>query len=191
MSSTALTYWQNDLADRLDGLEQMHAAATGAGPGRRWRTEQFNGHLFVALVGQFQAFARALHDEALDWLRQQSPVAKQLAELAAGGRSLDRGNPHPGSLGEDFGRLGMVFSDAVQQRTHGSTRMERLNAAVHLRNGIAHGDQRQIGLAARRGAVPTLRSYRVHRSAVNGLAVDMDDVVAHHVSVLTGQPRPW
>lgn len=29
--------------------------------------------------------------------------------VAATNRNLDRGNPHPGSLGEDFGRLGLQF----------------------------------------------------------------------------------
>lgn len=191
MPSGALEYWQSELTDRLDDLERIHASATAKGRGRRWGTEQFNGQLFVALVGVFQSFARALHDDALDCLRQQSPVARQLADVAATNRNLDRGNPHPGSLGEDFGRLGIQFSRTIRQRRYGSGRIKRLDAAVTLRNGIAHGDRAKIAEAAGDGAVPTLTSYRRHRSAVDGLTVDMVDAVAHHLSVLTGQPRPW
>ena len=191
MPSGALAHWQSELTDRLDELERIHASATGRGRGRRWGTEQFNGQLFVALVGQFQSFARTLHDDALDWLRLHSPVARQLADVAATNRSLDRTNPHPGALGEDFGRLGMQFSATIRQRRYGTTRLERLNAAVTLRNGIAHGDETKLAEARDMDAIPTLGSYRRHRSAVDGLTVDMDDAVAHHLSALTGQPRPW
>lgn len=107
MVSRALSYWRGELSDRLDELEGVHQTATGAGPGRRWGTAQFNGQLFVALVGQFQSYARSLHDEALDVLRQGPPTSVQLATLAAQGRKLDTGNPRPSALGSDFGRLGM------------------------------------------------------------------------------------
>lgn len=195
MPSGALTYWQTQLTARLDELEQVHASANGTGPGRRWGTEQFNGQLFVALVGQFQDFARTLHDEALDWLRQHSAISKQLAELAARNRRLDKGNPSSGALGEDFGRIGMKFTATLKTRRHGESRLERLDRAVTLRNGIAHADPAKIAAAADPPAtalaVAKLSSYRRHRRALNGLAMDIDAVVAHHLGTLTGQAPPW
>lgn len=195
MASHALQSWKGELADRLDELEEVHATATGTGPGRRWGTEQFNGQLFVALVGQFQAFARNLHDEALDWLRQGTPVARQLAVLSARERRLDRANPSPGALAEDFGRLGMKFTAAIKGRQHGARRLVRLERAVDLRNGIAHADVGKVAAAAdppnSDRATTTLNSYRKHRSAFNGLAEDMDAVVAQHLGLLTGHVQPW
>lgn len=196
MSSLALHDWRTRLASELDQLEAIHRSATGAGAGRRWGTAQFNGQLFVALVGQFQNFARSLHDESLDWLRAQGPVASVLADLAAKRRRLDVGNPSPPSLAEDFGRLGLKLESAVAQRSrHGGTRWTRLERAVRLRNGIAHADPSQRSKAeqgtATERAVPTLASYRTHRSALHGLAVDMDVVVAHHLGTLCGTPPPW
>lgn len=195
MASHALHSWKHELADRLDELEAVHATATGTGPGRRWGTDQFNGQLFVALVGQFQAFARNLHDEALDWLRQGTLVAQQLAVLAARQRRLDKVNPSPGALAEDFGRLGMKFPVAIKGRQHGARRLVRLERAVALRNGIAHADVGQVAAAAappkNDRAISTLNSYRKHRRAFNGLAEDMDAVVAQHLGLLTVQTPPW
>lgn len=195
MASHALHSWKNELADRLDELEAVHATATGTGPGRRWGTDQFNGQLFVALVGQFQAFARNLHDEALDWLRQGTLVARQLAVLAARERRLDKANPGPGALAEDFGRLGMKLPAAVKGRQHGARRLVRLERAVDLRNGIAHADAGKVAAAAappkNDRAISTLNSYRKHRRAFNGLAEDMDAVVAQHLGLLTGHTPPW
>lgn len=195
MASTALQYWRGELGGRLDELEQVHASATGTGPGRRWGTEQLNGQLFVALVGQFQSYARDLHDEALDVLRRHSVVAHQLAEVAARRRRLDRGNPSSRNLGEDFGAIGLDFRAAVGTRQHGSTRLIPLNRAITLRNGIAHADPTKVVLAAadptRDRAVSTLTSYRRHRGALDGLAADMDTVVAQHLSALTNSPPPW
>lgn len=158
-------------------------------------TDQFNGQLFVALVGQFQSFARSLHDEALDLLRQGPPLARQLAVLAARERRLDRANPSPGALAEDFGRLGMTFTSAVKGRRHGGSRLTRLERAVALRNGVEHADASKVAAAAARPlndrAIATLTSYRRHRRALDGLAQDMDAVVAQHLGLLTGQAPPW
>ncbi|CAN5176822.1 hypothetical protein BH23ACT9_BH23ACT9_30120 [soil metagenome] len=98
MPSEALNDWRGRLSDRLDELEAIHQSATGAGRGRRWGTEQLNGQLFVALVGQFQGFARGLHDEALDWLRTQGPVASVLADTPGSARS--HGRPGPDNTGQ-------------------------------------------------------------------------------------------
>jgi hypothetical protein len=196
MSSFALADWHTPLAARLDELETVHASATGKRAGRPWGTEQLKGQLFVALVGQFQSFARALHDEAVEWLRQHSPVASALADLATTSRRLDQGNPSPAALSEDFGSLGLWLQAALRQRSpRNRMRLLRLERAVFLRNGIAHDDQSQVA-KARAGApnervVPTLTSCRTHRQAFSALAGSVDVVVAHHLSTLVTESRPW
>ena len=89
----------------------------------------------------------------------------------------------------------MKLVPSIQSRGHGATRLNRLEQAVELRKGIAHADDVQIArvanLAPNRRAVRTLDSYRKHRRALHGLAVDVDDVVADHVGGLSGQGRPW
>lgn len=195
MPSQALIDWQGRLCGRLDELDAIHQSATGAGRGRRWGTAQLNGQLFVALVGQFQEFARGLHDESLDWLRAQGPLATVLADNAALDRQLDKGNPHPGSLGNDFAKIGLRLSEEINKRRWGKRRLHRLDRAVKLRNGVAHGDQSGFAKAAvgppGEAALPTLASYRTHRAAVDHLAVDMDEVVASHLSALLGTGLPW
>lgn len=195
MPSQALLDWQGRLSDRLDELETIHQSATGAGRGRRWGTEQLNGQLFVALVGQFQGFARGLHDEALDWLRAQGSVATVLADNAAIGRQLDKENPHPGNLGADFAKIGLRLSAEVGKRRWGAKRLHRLDRAVKLRNGVAHDDPSKVALAAQGPAtdqaLPTLASYRTHRAALDHLASDIDETLAAHLSTLVGTALPW
>lgn len=154
-----------------------------------------NGHLFVSLVAQFQSFARTLHDEALDSMRSHSRPATTLADLAARNRRLDRGNPSPSALAEDFGRLGLSLLPTLQQRSsRNAKRLERLGSAVIIRNAIAHEDRSQLArVTAGRSqdrAVPTLTSYRTHRRALNALAAVMDAVVAEHLVTLIAEP-PW
>lgn len=115
-----------------------------------------------------------------------------LAQTASQGRMLDRGNPSGGSLGQDFGKIGLQLTTAVRGRSqHGAGRLDRLAAAVDLRNGIAHDDASKIALAQSSGARPTLPSYRTHRRAIERLTVDMDVVVAHHLGSLVRTTPPW
>lgn len=140
--------WQSRLSSRPDNLESIHARAVGSARAPRWDMRQFNGQLFVALVGQFQGFARALHDDATDWLRGQGEIAALVA-----------------------------------------------NQAVVNRNGVAHEDLRSLESAGAGDpadrAEPTLSSYRVHRSALDALAVEMDRLVGIHLATLVGTRRPW
>lgn len=197
MTSFALSDWRTRVHTRLDELETVHANITGHGSRRRWSTEQLNGHLFVVLVGQFQRFARTLHDDALDWLQQQqSPLAGVLADLASRGRRLDRGNPTPDALSADFGKLGMRLHSALRDEDpRNLRRLGRLERAVALRNGIAHDDPRQITQAtagpSEERAMPTLTSYRIHRRAFNALATAMDATVADHLGTLASTTKPW
>ncbi len=59
MPSPSYTEWQREGLPRLDELEQLHVDARGAGPGRRWGTEQLNRSLLVALVASSRPTAAA------------------------------------------------------------------------------------------------------------------------------------
>ncbi len=93
-------------------------------------------------------------------------------------------------LSEAPGLPRLWLMDDLKARPNGESRLRRLDAALLLRNGIAHGDSAKVRIAQEAGAQPTLASYRRHRSALNGLTVDMAAVVAHHLEKLTGD-EPW
>lgn len=146
------------------------------------------------VAGPFHYFvAGRRHDDALVWLRTQGNVSKVLADTAAIGRQLDRGNAHLGTLGTDFAKIGLRVTDEIKQRPLGPRRLHRLDRAVKLRNGIVHDDDSQLEEAAAGAAadqaLPALDS--VHRSAINALAGDLDTFVGAHLgSLLAGTP-PW
>src|SRR5437588_3715359 len=110
MPSVALLRWSADRNDELDELEAAHTSVGGTGPGRRYATQQINRAYAVLLASQFQGFCRDLHTEAVDLLVLViPPVGFRVAmrEELLGNRQLDRGNAHQGSIGGDFGRLGI------------------------------------------------------------------------------------
>lgn len=68
MASVALATWRTARSSRLDQLFAVHDRIDPrSGPGRRVGTEQLNLALMVALAGEWQGFARDLHDEAVDF----------------------------------------------------------------------------------------------------------------------------
>ena len=91
--SMALASWRSDRQQRLDELLAAHQTVGGAGPGRRWRTRELNWALTLRLAGEFQGFARHLHDLAVDHF---------VATLAGGNTqladTLRRGRQRTGSL---------------------------------------------------------------------------------------------
>lgn len=118
MPSQSLSMWFNEARQALDELEVAHRAVGGRGPGRRFATLQVNRAYAVLLSSQFQRFCRDLHSEAVDALTILVPNADLRdifrAQLTAG-RKLDSGNPNPGNIGSDFGRLGMDFWTQVRR----------------------------------------------------------------------------
>ena len=64
----------------------------------------------MLLSGQFPGFCRDLHTECVDHLAGIIPnVPLQAIFLAEArrDRKLDKGNPSPGNIGQDFNRLGI------------------------------------------------------------------------------------
>ncbi len=198
MSSPALHHWQQNRSARLQQLEAAHEEMGGRGPGRRWRTEQVNWSLFLRLAGEFQGFARELHQLG----------AEEFAHLAAGGnrplqgaiehlltreRQLDSRNANSGTLGADFGRFGVRWWPAlVALDSRTKRRMEVLDLLNRARNAIAHDEPGEINeLRANNDYPLTLRVFRLTRSALDALAVSMDAELARHLGSLFGRVEPW
>jgi hypothetical protein len=187
----ALEDWNTLRCKALDEIEQAHRAVEGTGRGRRYATLQVNHAFAVLLSSQFQGFCRDLHSEAVEFVvaRTSPPaVAKALRAVLMQGRKLDSGNPNPGNIGSDFGRLGMDFwirlghVDArVKQR---QASLDQLNA---WRNAVAHQDWSRLP-----GQRPDLRLSVVQgwRSTCRGLARSFDEAVRIYLGTMVGR-SPW
>lgn len=191
MASTAYRRWITTSATALDEIEQAHAFIGGTGPGRRYATQQMNHAYAVLLAAQFQGFCRDLHNECGTHLASVAlpGLAQILRSEFAFHRTLDRGNPNPGNLGSDFGRLGIELWPSAQTAdprvTKWRIRLEELNA---WRNAISHNDFDPVKL----GGTITLRLERVRRwrRACRQLARIFDEVMHRHLIVVTGK-SPW
>jgi hypothetical protein len=95
VASVALEKWRSAGLARLAELENVHAHITGSTMGRRWGTRQLKQALFVALMAQFQAYCRGLHDEGVAvHVAHAVPSQRDLIrELLTQGRKLEVSNP--------------------------------------------------------------------------------------------------
>lgn len=190
MPSRSLQRWQTIASAALDQVEDAHAAVGGVAPGRRYTTMQVNHSCVMLLSSHFQGFCRNLHTEAVEYLIQGvAPPALRLilrADLTRG-RKLDHGNPNPGNLGADFGRLGMRLWPSVHALgVRNQQRNDHLEKMSKWRNAIAHQD---FGPNLDPPSVQ-LRHIRRWRSVCEVLAMHFDRVVAAHIQTVTGA-RPW
>lgn len=194
VASSALVEWRSSGLARLAELEAVHAQASGSSRGRRWGTTQLNRSLFVALVAQFQAFCRGLHDEAVQvHVAAAVPGQRLLVRtLLTQGRKLDSQNPRRAALGSDFGRLGFSFIDDLKAvGPPVAARLDALEDLIEFRNAIGHGDEAKITALEASGPIAsTKRSYQEYRRALNGLAGTMDSVVASKLAALLDIPMP-
>ncbi|MFI9531069.1 hypothetical protein [Micromonospora rosaria] len=181
----------------MQELMDAHAAVGGQGPGRRVGTAQLNWSMVLRLAGEFQGFARDLHDLGVDYLVQSiappgSPLASTLQVNLTLKRDLDRGNAQPGSLGNDFLRFGFQIWPALAQKNPRSAQWNKsLEALNKARNAIAHAEDHKLKVLAADGYPMHLRTIRTWRSHLNSLAGHMDMVVADSLAVLTGKGAPW
>lgn len=156
---------------------------------------QLNRSLFLALMAQFQSFARDLHDEAVSvHVDAAAPGQGELIRsLLTRGRKLDTGNPSPSSLGSDYGRLGLVLLDDLKQHDpRNVARLVALRRLVEFRNAIAHGQEAKIESLEEEGSIrSTKRSYRSHRGYLDRLADTMDEVVGRQLASLLHISAPW
>ena len=195
MASKARIAWETEFTERLRELEQIHADARGRRPGRRWYTEQLNRSLFVALVAQFQAYCKALHEESVavhiaEANPRQRPV---LNRLMTTGLRLDTQNPRRSALGDDFMRLGLDLISSIKSRYRSAeTDLGRLDLLVDFRNAVAHGNEGAIESLVAAGRIrPTLRCYRDHRAAVERLVKAIDRAASEGLANVLGTRSPW
>ena len=194
--SNSLARWRGAAQADLDDIVDAHASVAGVGRGRRAATAQVNQAYVMLLSSHFQRFCRDLHTEAIDHLAGAlaDPWARPIfANRLTEGRKLDVGNPNPGNIGSDFGRLRCNIWPAMAQtdaRTAGRRlRLERLN---RWRNAIAHqdfGGKADLDLG---GGRSELRFGDVEdwRRACDQLAGTMDAAVAVELTSLVGR-SPW
>lgn len=190
--SQALSRWRRERRGVLDSLEAIHAQVTGGRRGRQAATEHLNLALFVRLAAEFQGFCRDLHDDAAIRITDGLPTefagrVPVFLGVLVNNRKLDRGNAAPGSLGADFGNLGMslwptIYAKYPTQGPRWNRVLERLN---QVRNAVAHSDT--VKLAQAKQAQPlTLTTFRRWRGSVNAAAGGLDAVVGAYLEDLTG-----
>jgi len=105
------------------------------------------------LSSQFQRLCRDLQSEAVDELAAtiSLPDVLEMFRLQlTTGRKLDSGNPNPGNIGSDFGRLGMDFwPEVFKLNPRNFARRAGLEALNRWRNAIAHQDFDPAALGGR------------------------------------------
>ena len=190
MPSRSRQRWNDERLRGLDELEAAHRAITRSGGGRRAASLQINQAYTLLLSSQFQGFCRELYSEAanllLDHLAPQPPLRVVVRNQFTVGLKLDHGNPSPGNLGADFGRLGLNLWTQLEARDRRCSArrlaLERLN---RWRNAIAHDDFDDMDSSA-----VTLATVRRWRAACSALAASLDAVVGAQVRTLVGF-SPW
>ena len=195
MPSISLHNWRTRSAKALDEIEAAHAALGGAGPGRRYATQQVNYAYAMLLCSQFQKFCRDLHTECADVLAGgfgTKPIADARSAIFKSalvhGRKLDIGNPNPANIGSDFGRFGLDFWQAVAAAGPGnSERQRKLQNLTDWRNSIAHQDFERHAMTRR---TLRLRDVRNFRSACDGLVRTFDFVMRRRLEAIIGIV-PW
>jgi hypothetical protein len=110
--SFPLGRWLGSRREAIEALAQAHAHLGEVdGPGRPLEIGRPVAHAYVLrVVAEFQAFARDLHDLAVETIvRMSGAGATSQAVLVAAatlGRMIDRGNADLRSLEQDFRRIG-------------------------------------------------------------------------------------
>jgi len=189
MPSNSLERWHRERADALDEMESAHAIIGGTQRGRRYAVQQINYGYAALLSSHFQGFCRDLHSECIDHIAAAMPRQFRVFVRTefVWNRKLDKGNPHPGAVGEDFNRLGIDFWRTVNALdARNARRNQLLTELVNWRNAVAHQDFTAVGGSA------TLHLNRIRgwRRAVGALADAFDRAMYNHLTALLGN-APW
>ncbi len=174
----------------LNEMEAARRTIRGSGRGRRVAMQQMNQAYVVLLLSQFQRFCRDLHEECVEHLIRQPGLQTYHGILNLRfmeGRKLDSGNPNPGNIGSDFGRLGVkLWPELRQLSVRNQNHQQALAMLNHWRNAIAHQDFRNSELRGR----TTIHQMQIRRwrTVCNRLAVDMDKVMYAYLLRITGSP---
>jgi hypothetical protein len=194
--SVALEEWRGTSARALDEIESLHRLVEETSESAPALARQITYAYAALTLAQFQRYCRAVHTEAVDALVGVMPGSAELARVLGGvmveRRFLDRGNPTPSNLNQDFMRFRFKLWPSVEgDDGRNRRRKEKLTQLCEWRNAIAHGDisRRQAAgkLVPRELDFQTCRDWR---RALDGLAVSIDAVTARHCRAL-GCSEPW
>jgi hypothetical protein len=193
MPSRAYRQWNRIRSAELDEVEAAHTLLGGTARGRRYTTEQINRAYAVLLASQFQGFARDLHTESVDYLVDVIPhpgFRAAMREELLWNRQLDTKNANQGTIGGDFGRLGMLglWTQVDGVFASNSRRRQWLEELNSWRNAIAH----QSFDPSLLGGTTHLRLARVQRwrRGCDKLARSLDRVLRAYIQSVTGN-NPW
>lgn len=191
MPSRSLHLWRTTRSAALDEIRHAHDEVEGTGRGRRYATQQLNQAYAVLLASQFQGYCRDLHTECMGHLTVTGASPTIRAVIGTGfiaGRRLDSGNAHAASLSDDFARFGIaVLKELKTHRRNNRGRLKRLESLNTWRNAIAHQDFDPVKLGRK---TLLLRMVTQWRTACDGLAKSLDEIMRIHLQSLAGI-TPW
>jgi hypothetical protein len=190
--SRSLRRWQSRNRRALDAIDAAYKAVASTAQHRRSAAEQIKQAYVVLLSSWFQAFCRDLHTECIEHLTTtiSHPTVRMIVrQRMMEGRKLETGNPNPGNLGADFGRLGIELWPALLARDRqAKTRQDALGELNRWRNAVAHQDFSSASLQGRKHV--RLTEVLQWRQVCESLAVDFERVMYDHLLSATGT-RPW
>ncbi|WP_169541919.1 hypothetical protein [Nocardia jiangxiensis] len=182
-NSNALEVWKTRRCEALDSLEAIHGHVTGERRGRQYATEHLNLALFVRLAAEFQGFCRNLHDDAAFVLVSSldlgnDPRMSVIRNALVRNRNLDKGNAHPGTLGNDFAILGMTFWPDIHAAytSRGAKWRETMTDLNEVRNAVAHSDDAKLAVVKQKQPL-NLATFRKWRRSLDGAASGLDRAV--------------
>jgi hypothetical protein len=148
------------------------------------------------LVREFQGFSRDLHDEAVRALvssigTPSSRLRSTVLDNLVHGRRLNRGNADPGTLEEDFSRLGLTFWSGLIEVNPSAGDWRKGLAALHqARNGLAHDDGAKIERVRAAGWPLRIGTVLRWRHVVDELTDAMDTLLSREIPISSGK-IPW
>lgn len=195
MSSEAHAYWSTERAARIDELVQAARALRGSR--RRYAAVQLERSMVAALVGEFQGFARDLHDAAVrrivEQTREWNPkFAPTLWTALTSRRELDRRTPTMQTLVPDFATLGLNLLPTLQRADPTlSKRLPEIGKLIELRNAIVHGDDQRLAELSRTGTSLSIRVLARYRATLERLADTMDRAMGERLEDVFGPAAGW
>jgi hypothetical protein len=191
--SPALGRWLTDSRLELDRLRNAYATVARAKRADRYTLEQLKRVYMIAVSAKFQRFCRDLHSDVVEVLAKGHPIPAFRQVITANltyRRALDVGNPTPGTIGADFGRLVPRFWRELKvDGGHGAPLGAALQDPNGWRNAVAHDDFTSTKGPLRPPKL-CIRTVDAWRRACTGLARSMNDLLFCHLRNLAGTD-PW
>ena len=196
--SLPLKHWLDARRKVIDTLASGHAHVGGiasGGPGRPLDESKPLAHAYlIVAVGQFQGFARDLHDLTITRLIDASGASggfkSILTDGMTNGRGIDRGNATNGTMKSDFTGIGVPF-DLSPYDAHWANDKGAFETLIRFRNTLAHGNQKDLDNLLVGGTVKDTVSWaRSQLPVLNRYARAMDKRVWDHLSTTT-RKDPW